>query len=167
MNLQCVFCISTGFAGGSYFNVPGGGANYLCLRSDPVFRPTDEARSPRAEVHGAEYYNPPNSMLQHHDVPCAVCVVTRSVVLMMPGTNLCDEGWTTEYVGQISAESSTYTSHYRTEFVCLDDNAEITTHSSPDADNGAMFYPVQVICGSLPCTPYVENKDLLCVVCSR
>ena len=61
-------------------------------------------------MHGAEYYNPFNGMLHNHDVPCAVCSVTRRQVLMMPGTNLCQERWTTEYVGQISAGSATFSS---------------------------------------------------------
>ena len=85
---------------------------------------------------------------------------------MIPGTNLCNEGWTTEYVGQISA-TRTASNHFRSEFVCMDDDPEMSSHSRPDYDNGALFYPAQVICGSLPCTPYVANKDLLCVVCSR
>ena len=166
LKLTCVFCISIGLAGGSFYSKEGGGANHLCLRNNPVFRPTDELRSVRAEVYGAEYNDPPKPLLHDHDVPCAVCLVTRSVVLMMPGTNLCNEGWTTEYVGQIST-ARTHDSYHRTEFICMDDDAEKSLYSSPDNDNGAIFVPAQVICGSLPCTPYVEDKDLLCVVCSR
>ena len=167
LNLTCGFCISTGFAGGSYYSASGGGANYLCLRSDPIFRPTDEVRSSRAEVYGAEYRFPPKSMLQDHEVPCVICQVTRRSVLMMPGTNLCDQGWTTKYVGHISSTKSVNNGHYRTEFVCTDDDAEMTAYSSPDEDLGVLFYPTQVICGSVPCIPYVADKDLLCVVCTR
>ena len=158
--LACVFCISTstGFAGGSYYSESGGGNNSLCLHSDPIFSATDEARDSRVEVHGGEYRDPPNMMLDSH--------VTRRSVLMIPGTNLCNEGWTTEYVGQISA-TRTHNDHHRTEFVCMGDDPEMTAYSSPDFDRGALFYPAQVICGSLPCIPYVEDKDLLCVVCSH
>ena len=158
--------VSTGFVGGSYYNVQGGGANHMCLHSEPIFRPNDEKRSTRATVYGTEYHNPPNQpQLDRHDVPCAVCLVTRSVVLMIPGTNLCNEGWTTEYVGQIASEHSGGTNH-RSEFICLDEDAEMTAYSSPNQDNGAILHTTQVICGSLPCIPYVEDKDLLCVVCS-
>ena len=162
-----MFCITTGFAGGSPHQKSGGGANYLCLRPDPIVRSTDKSRGVyRAEVYGTEYQSPPNPLLHNHDVPCAVCAITRKQVLMMPGTNLCDEGWTTEYVGQINADV-TRSTHHRTEFVCVDDDAEYSSRSSPDDENGALFYPAQVICGSLPCIPYVQDKDLLCVVCSR
>ena len=130
-----------------------------------MFRPNDEERADRAEVHGAEYRFPPKSQMHYHDVPCAVCLVTRSVVLMMPGTNLCNEGWTTEYVGYIAAERID-NSHYRSEFICVDDDPETTAYSSPDNDGGTMLYPAQTICGSLPCIPYVDSKDLLCAVCS-
>ena len=117
-------------------------------------------------MHGAEYEQPPKPQLQDHNVPCAVCAVSRRQMLMIPGTNVCHEGWTTEYIGQVST-TRTHDDHYRTEFVCMDDDAEMTANSSPDNHNGVLFYPTQVICGSLPCIPYVEDNDLLCVVCSR
>ena len=138
----------------------------MCLRRDPIFRLTDAKRTYRVEVHGAEYKDPPKPHLHYHDVPCAVCQVTRRSVLMMPGTNLCNEGWSTEYVGQISAERVDG-GHYRSEFICVDEDAEISDYSSPDRDDGVTFYPAQVVCGSLPCIPYVADKDLLCVVCTR
>ena len=159
--------VLTGFAGGSHYKSAAGGANHLCLRSDPVFRPTDESRvGLRAEVLGAEYGTPPKSLLHYHDVPCAVCVVTRKLVLMMPGTNLCDEGWTTEYVGYIAAARIAEDRH-RSEFICIDEDVEPTTNSGTDLEGGAILYPAQTVCGSLPCLPYVDSKDLLCVVCSR
>ena len=158
---------TTGFVGGTYYNDEGGASNHMCLRPDPIFRPTDEARSTRSEVHGAEYHHPPKSQLHDHEVPCAVCQVTRRSMLMMPGTNLCDEGWTTEYVGYISSEKGGNANHHRSEFICVDDDAEPTPNSSPDDDDGILLIPAQTICGSLPCLPYVDSKDLLCVVCSR
>ena len=162
-----MFCVSsTGVVGGSHYNSEGGGSNHLCLRSDPVYLENDTAREHRAEVYGSEYEYPPNPEMHDHDVPCAVCLVIRQVVLMMPGTNLCDEGWSTEYVGQISTERTHHT-HQRSEFICVDNEAEPTPLSSLDNDDGILLNPAQTICGSLPCPPFVEDKDLLCVVCSR
>ena len=158
--------VCVGFVGGARYSTSGGGSNHLCLESEPVFRPTDEYREYRSTVYGAEYRYPPNMLLEKHEVPCAVCQVTRRSVLMIPGTNLCKEGWTTEYVGQIAAERSE-SGRYRSEFVCVDDEAEMTPYSSPDNEDGLKFYPTQTRCGSLPCLPYADNKDLLCVVCSR
>ena len=83
---------------------------------------------------------------------------------MMPGKDICDEGWTREYSGYISAERS---DHYRTDFVCMDDDAEPSFISSPENEDGVLLYPAQTICGSLPCQPYAQDMDLLCVVCTR
>ena len=85
---------------------------------------------------------------------------------MMPGTNLCDERWTAEYTGYLAAERS-HTRHQRSEFICVDDDAEPSARSNPVNQEGASLYPAQTKCGSLPCLPYENNKNLLCVVCSR
>ena len=85
---------------------------------------------------------------------------------MVPGTNLCDEGWTTEYIGYIASARS-YDNRQRTEFECMDADAEATNDSNPELGNGIRFFPTQAVCGTLPCLPYVEDKDLLCAVCSR
>ena len=152
--------------GGARFNQQGAGNSHLCLRTDPVFRTDDEPREYSAEVYGAEYEYPHKTELHDHEVPCAVCQVTRKAALMMPGTNKCDDGWSTEYVGYIAA-GGTYASNHRTDFICVDDDAETTPVSNPANDDGILLAPAQTICGSLPCLPYVDYKDLLCVVCSR
>ena len=82
---------------------------------------------------------------------------------MIPARNQCDPGWTTEYTGYLSAE---YHGHQRTEFVCVDGEAEPIDNSIGD-QNGALFYPAIAKCGSLPCLPYIENRELLCAVCTR
>ena len=168
IHFNIIVLFLTGVVGGSHYSQPGGGSNYLCLRSDPVFREDDPgvARIIRATVHGAEYQHPYKDQLHDHNVPCAICQVTHKTALMMPGTNLCDEGWTTEYVGYIAAERD-HTAHHRSEFICVDDDAEPSDRSNPIDQNGVLLQPTQTICGSLPCLPYVKNKDLLCVVCSR
>ena len=153
-----------GIAGGSYYSQTGGGSNYLCLHKDPIFR---ENRAPpgtrRALVYGAEYQNTPIDGLNNHDVPCAVCQATRRSVLMIPARNQCELGWTTEYTGYLSAA---YSGHQRTEFVCMDGEAEPLPNSITSHD-GTLFYPVIGKCGSLPCLPYINDRELLCAVCTR
>ena len=151
--------------GGSYYATSGGGGNFMCMRADPTINLTDQVRENRAEVYGAEYEYPPKPELHDHKVPCAVCQLTRRSVLMMPGKNVCDEGWTTEYPGYISAERSDEF-HFRGEFVCVDDDAEPSAVSNTLDLNGVILTPAQTVCGSLPCLPYMEGKDLHCVVCS-
>ena len=153
----------TGTAGGSQYGQTGGGSNYLCLRKDPIFRENRAGGSARALVYGAEYENPPIKGLHNHNVPCAVCQATRRSVLMIPARNQCDPGWTTEYTGYLSTESY---DHHRTEFVCMNGEAEPIDNSIAN-HNGVLFYPATAKCGSLPCLPYMQDRELLCAVCTR
>ena len=51
-----------------------------------------------------------------------------------------------------------------TNYVCLDAGAEYEKFDYAD-DNGKVMYIVETICGSLPCPPYVNYRELTCVVC--
>ena len=59
-----------------------------------------------------------------------------------------------------------YTGHYRTQFTCMDTTFKSVIGSSADK-NGLLFYFVEGICGSLPCPPYENNKELSCAVCTK
>ena len=122
----------------------------------------------RARIYGAEYQSESDgifpSSLYQHDVPCAVCHVTnRASQIMIPARNVCPSGWTREYQGYLMAEKY---SHYRTMHTCVDKNPEYIAGSSANA-NGALFYFVEGKCGSLPCLPYVDGRELTCAVCTR
>ena len=112
-------------------------------------------------LYGAEY----ESMTGHtdHDVPCSVCRVPQSTTIMVPGTLTCPPGWTTQYTGHVVSEHQSY---YASEYVCLDGSPE---HDSSGAVNnyGLLFYYTITQCGSLPCPPYVTNKVVTCVICSK
>ena len=168
-------CLS-GFAGGSHYEQPGGGSNHLCLRSDPIFRPNDEARgSSPAEVYGAECRDPSKSQLNEQEVPCAVCQVTRRSVLIMTGTNLCDVSWSTEYVGYIAAERI-YGDRYRSQFICVSNCMTVSDciqhrlfaclyHVYPmwkirtySVWSYLADIPAQTLCGSLPCLPDTQHR---------
>ncbi|XP_035657362.1 collagen alpha-2(IX) chain-like [Branchiostoma floridae] len=96
------------------------------------------------------------------------------------GRTACDEGTGTETVysgraggpmyneaGGGSYLMAGYHGHSsRTEFVCMDGEAEALPGGEGD-ENGALFYPVESRCGSLPCPPYVEGRELTCVVCTK
>ena len=114
-------------------------------------------------MYGAEYQSPPIRRLNDHDVPCAVCQATRRSVLMIPARNQCHPGWTTEYTGYLAAA---YYNHQRTEFVCMDGKAKPVPKSIAD-DSSALFYQAAGKCGSLPCLPYINDRELLCAVCTR
>ena len=156
--------------GGSHYTHTGGGSNYLCLALDPIFEKTTPGTQGYSYMYGTEYEVSafPNMFprnLHDHDAPCAVChTESRGSHLMIPGRNICPSGWTLEYKGYLM--SAFYSHKGRTQFICVDANAEGTTgsHSSND---GALLYFVESQCGSLPCPPYANGKELPCAVCTK
>ena len=147
----------------------GGGSNYLCLSESPVFMENEAGieDGARARVYGVEYTK--TFGMSNDEAPCAVCQSRRKASLMIPATNQCLSGWTTEYAGFLVASNAV--NQKRTEFVCLDGHFEHTLHSD-SSDNKAegkasRFVQAEAKCGALPCRPYINNADLLCVVCSR
>ncbi|XP_041346870.1 uncharacterized protein LOC121366519, partial [Gigantopelta aegis] len=51
-------------------------------------------------------------------------------------------------------------------YECVDKDAESIYGSSGNID-GALFYFVQGTCTGLPCPPYVNNRVITCVVCTK
>ena len=60
-----------------------------------------------------------------------------------------------------------HTSHYATEYVCLDENPESDPLLHLFRRDAFKLYYVRVVCDSLRCPPYLKNKAVLCVVCSK
>ncbi|XP_035686191.1 short-chain collagen C4-like isoform X1 [Branchiostoma floridae] len=163
--------VYSGYAGGTHYTHSGGGTNYQCLPTNPQWgRYQDGAQGWKAFMYGAEYDlntdAPFSSSLDDHEVPCAVCYVpTRGSKLMIPARNTCPTGWTEEYHGYLMAG---YYSHAGAkEYVCVDEQPEVVLGDQV-RHNGALFYPVEARCGSLPCpNNYVEGRELTCVVCTK
>ncbi|XP_078699956.1 uncharacterized protein LOC144926806 [Branchiostoma floridae x Branchiostoma belcheri] len=159
-----------GIAGGTHYSHTGGGANYVCLPKDPEWGVFTGGNQGTAYMCGAEYelgngINPfQGASLHDHDVPCAVChVASRGSKLMIPARLSCPSGWTREYKGYLMTNMYI---HQRTEFVCMDGEPETRPGGHVD-HNGALFYPVEANCGSLPCPNYVQGRELTCVVCTK
>ncbi|XP_078618256.1 uncharacterized protein LOC144885916 isoform X2 [Branchiostoma floridae x Branchiostoma japonicum] len=163
--------IYDGIAGGSHYTHSGGGANYVCLPKDPEWGVFTDGNQGTTYMQGAEYQDAQfgNSPFQgasvyDHDVPCAVChVASRGSKLMIPARLSCPGGWTREYKGYLMAENY---NNNRSEFVCMDGEPETRPGGHVD-HNGALFYPVEASCGSLPCPNYVQGRELTCVVCTK
>ena len=51
------------------------------------------------------------------------------------------------------------------DLVCVDEAADVLRRGI--AKPRAHFYTITGVCGNLPCPPYVEDRPLTCVVCSR
>ena len=108
--------------------------------------------------------------LHHHDVPCAVCHVTgRGSVMTFPALMDCPDNWHREYHGYLMAPASTnpdsFIHHHQSKPVCMDESPEVVPGSIANLD-GALFYFVEAKCGSLPCGPYVDGREITCAVCT-
>ncbi|XP_045163825.2 uncharacterized protein LOC123528146 [Mercenaria mercenaria] len=155
-----------GFAAGSDHSHKGAAVNHLCLPRDPNWNNNTKTPSALALIYGGEYetFNGIFHTLHDHDVPCAVCRVPRTNIIMVPGKNACYQNYVLEYKGYLMA------GHYghpaSTEYVCVDGEPEKARNSIVSNHNGVLFYFVRAKCGSLKCPPYKEDDDLTCVVCS-
>ncbi|XP_070174211.1 golgin subfamily A member 6-like protein 10 isoform X2 [Littorina saxatilis] len=156
--------VYTGIIGGSHQWSTGGAGNHLCLTSHPAF---DGHRQPtgngNAEIYGSEYEICPEPECQLTPA-CAACRVPRTTSLMIPGTNVCSSGWTKEYSGYIMAGYHGYPGS--SEFICVDSSHGYINTSQND-DNQNLIYYTHAKCGALPCPPYVDEKLVTCVVCSK
>ena len=166
-----VIFIVLGIIGGEGYNHYGGGSQYLCLPRNPKYDKYQNGHQSAGYVYGTEYEvsqyngNPFARNLHDHDAPCAVCFVqSRGSMLMMPARNDCPSGWTEEYHGYLM--TAHYNHRHSSEFICVDGNPEYV-YGSKHNKNGALLYPVEGVCGSLPCGPYVAGREFTCAVCTK
>ncbi|XP_074631116.1 uncharacterized protein LOC141889701, partial [Acropora palmata] len=160
-----------GIIGGEWYNHYGGGSQYLCLPRIPKYDKYQNGHQAAGYVYGTEYqvydYNGNlfDKNLHNSDAPCAVCFVkSRGSMLMMPARNDCPSGWIIEYHGYLM--TAYYGDKHSSEFIYVDGNPEYVPGSKQDK-NGALLYPVEGVCGSLPCHPYVAGRELTCAVCTK
>ena len=167
-----------GHAAGAHYSQAGGGSNFLCLHEEPLWNNyLNGHQSHTGSIYGVEYevessnifseINNGGYSLDDKPAPCAVCYVQRrSTVLMIPGRNQCPNGWTTEYEGYlVSQYSGPNRDRKRSSYICWDEAPEVAVGNSDE--NQAVVYPVEVQCGSLPCSKYISGRELTCVVCSK
>ena len=122
-------------------------------------------------MHGAEYQTHTDSNSHAHgrydtDVPCAVCHVSnRTAVYMVPAKYTCPSGWTREYYSYLMS-SYYHSARHRVQYTCVNTAFKSVIGSSADKE-GLLFYFVEGRCGSLPCPPYDNTKELSCAVCTK
>ena len=173
--LSLLLYVLVGHVGGNYFLEKGGGVNYLCLDENPEWGNRIDGLQGNAPLYGSEYEaaayeqifskaNNGGQSLHNLDVLCAACYApTRSAQIMIPGRRTCPDGWTMEYRGYLVTENKIYNSK---EYICMDEEPEALRGSYVNMD-GALFYPAEGVCGSLPCPPYVHGWEITCVVCTK
>uniref|UniRef100_A0A1X7T0X2 Collagen IV NC1 domain-containing protein n=2 Tax=Amphimedon queenslandica TaxID=400682 RepID=A0A1X7T0X2_AMPQE len=157
-----------GITGGSYYDHPGGGANYVCLPKVPQYMSTTYKHTNLANyMYGTEYEwtNGIFPGTDQHNVPCAVCYTsTKSVKLMIPARTSCPSSWTMEYKGYLMAERSSH--HAKSVYECVDESAESINGSQANVNGATIFFTLST-CNGLPCPPYVNNVPITCVVCTK
>jgi hypothetical protein len=159
-----------GRAVSGYYNHYGGGGNFLCLTEEAKYN--DESTltdSGWGYIYGTEYQIDTNQALTRarHDqnVPCATCTAPCSKKIMMPGTNMCPDGWTKLYYGWLMGGYYNYAAS--TSYICVDVNPDVIIGEGA-SQNGALLHHIQVDCGyGIPCPPYDERRELSCVVCCQ
>lgn len=153
-----------GYAASGRHTHAGSGTNYLCLPKDPLWA-DDISGGNSGLIYGAEWEIPAGSLnnMASQDVPCGVCRIPRSNVLMIPGRNQCYKNWRLEYHGYLM--SSYYDDPGQKEFVCMDGNPEALNSGVANLDE-ALFHFVEGYCGVLKCPPYIQGKKITCAVCS-
>ena len=83
---------------------------------------------------------------------------------MIPAKIVCPTSWTVEYVGYLMTDY--YDHKNNVVYECVDKDAESIDGSAGDI-GGAFFYFVKTTCTGLPCPPYVNNRVITCVVCTK
>ena len=162
--------VYTGFMGGSQHNHNGGGGDYMCLHSQPNWDLYSDGNHNGALIYGSEYETGGQPMFggnQDFKAPCAVCFSAgKGSTFMQPGRNDCPAKWKLEYKGQLMTEH--YAHPTSRDYICVDRDAEKIGNNNTN-HNGALLYPVEGECGSLPCGTgqYVQDRELTCAVCSR
>ncbi|XP_063397346.1 short-chain collagen C4-like [Mytilus trossulus] len=117
-----------GYAAGKHHGIGGSGSNILCLPKKPEWKDyKDGLNTWRGKLYGIEYeifQNKPYPNTFHDkDIPCAVCLSTRSTVLMVPGRLTCHDGWDKEFSGYLMSQSST-DGRTPSEYICVDEQLE-------------------------------------------
>ena len=144
----------------------------LCLPDHPTWsKYKDGPDHDRSYIYGAEFdiYGSTQSQLFDHvvnnqDQPCAVCQTRHAITRMFPGRADCYSGWSLEYSGYLM--SNLHGHDLNLEYFCLDSSPEANAHGGTN-DDQAIVYLVEAKCGSLPCPPYVEGREIACVQCSK
>ncbi|XP_060571948.1 uncharacterized protein LOC132730108 [Ruditapes philippinarum] len=142
-----------GFTAGLLYRHTGAATNHMCLSKKPKYHYHSKKPRYTTLIYGAEDETHDSiwDKLVNHDIPCVVCHVPRSSIIMIPGRDDCPGNFKLEYWGYLMA--GRFNHQAGTEYLCFDGNPIAAEYSSPVNQDGALFYFVQAVCGSLKCRP--------------
>ncbi|KAL4229846.1 hypothetical protein ACF0H5_010238 [Mactra antiquata] len=158
-----------GFTAGKKWSDKGSGSDTICLPEDPSWLNYSTSNSPRGIVYGTEInINEPSGVFEKRvndqNLPCAACHVKQGSVIMIPGRGQCYTSWNLEYSGYLMTAYSDH--HGPHNHVCVDHHPDFI-HGGKGNDDDHILYLTISKCGSLPCPPYANDRELACVVCSK
>ena len=163
--------VYSGVAAGTKWDVIGGTSDTLCLASNPQYKAGDASSSTTSWLSGVrnEVAGTSSTPLRHRYhtyLPCALCyTTTKSTSFMLPGRYTCPSGWSTEYAGYTMTEVTGIGRGGRRDTICVDQDAEAA--STKGSEYPALLYLMQVSCTGIDCPPFISQKPLTCVVCSK
>ncbi|CAC5417666.1 unnamed protein product [Mytilus coruscus] len=129
-----------GFVVGKHYSLGGSGANMLCLPNDPEWNHyADGGNGLTGKIYGVEM----DVLYNHQDF----------------GISKLNKDLPCAFASEASRSP--------TEYICVDENMESIPGGDSD-DNEGVVYPEEIgSCNTLSCPPYVEGRELTCVVCSQ
>lgn len=84
---------------------------------------------------------------------------------MIPGRKACFGDWKIEYTGYLMAGFPTHKA--ASEYICVDGNPD-HLKKAPSWSKKSILYSVTSLCnGATPCPPYINGREMTCVVCSK
>ncbi|KAG1684939.1 hypothetical protein GQR58_009279 [Nymphon striatum] len=165
--------IYAGVAAGGYSGHAGGGADYQCLPNDPEFGYVNPGLQYATGVGGSAMYGVEFKLnnidpfdnkfnkgktMNNEDSTCAACLAAgKSATMMIPAMTSCPQGWSLEYKGYLMAPH--YKQH-RMNYACVDEAPE-PRNSGANTVGGLYWYPVEIVCGAIPCPQYVNGHECL------
>ncbi|KAL4229865.1 hypothetical protein ACF0H5_010256 [Mactra antiquata] len=161
--------IYKGFTAGKKWNDKGSGSDTICLPEDPSWLNYSTSSYPRGTVYGTEInIDEPSGVFENkvndQDLPCVACHIKKSSMIMVPGRSHCHTGWTLEYAGYLM---TAYNDHHGPHnHVCVDHHPDFVHGGKADHNEHILYLTISK-CGSLPCPPYANDRELACVVCSK
>ena len=174
LNKFIVFAILKGYVGGTAYTIKGAAVNKLCLPKKPQWGIYDNKVNSNPSVGGAIFHNYDihiaNTLLDskytYYGIACSVCYTSGASTLMIPGRKECFGNWKQEYTGYLYGGHPTHEA--ASEYLCMDGNPDHLKKVSSSFKGKALLYSVHASCNdALPCPPYVNGREMTCVVCSK
>ncbi|KAL4229847.1 hypothetical protein ACF0H5_010239 [Mactra antiquata] len=158
-----------GFTAGKKWSDKGSGSDVICLPEDPSWLNYSNSNHLRGSVYGTEInIEEPSGVFEKkvndQNLPCVACHIKKGSVIMIPGRGHCYTGWNLEYKGYLMTEWHGHPGPHN--HVCVDHHPDFMQGGGENNDDHILYLTISK-CGSLPCPPYANDRELACVVCSK